>query len=64
MVTIHHMENNQFCEVAQFELMGLSTDTKPAEVSGFPIGTNSTFLELDTGKFYYFDGTAWQEVGA
>ena len=42
------------------EYKGLSTDTKPTE----DVGVNSLFLELDTGKFYYFDGSAWQEVGA
>ena len=63
MVTIHAMENNQYCESAQFEFAGLSTDTKPTEIEGFPVGENSLFLELDTNKFYYFDGTDWTEVG-
>ena len=36
----------------------VSTDTKPTNVL-----TNSLMLELDTGKFYYFDGTEWQPVG-
>ena len=40
------------------ELMGLSTDEKPTGVS-----ENMLFLELDTGKFYYFNGTKWVEVG-
>ena len=37
---------------------GYSTDEKPtyAEV-------NALFLELDTGVFYYFDGTNWAKVG-
>lgn len=39
--------------------MGLSTDTKPTE----GIQTNTIFLELDTGDFYYFDGTNWQKIG-
>lgn len=38
---------------------GLSTDQKP--LTG--VATNSLFLELDTGKFYYFNGTAWVELG-
>lgn len=39
---------------------GLSTDDpKPTD----NVAVNSLFLELDTGKFYYFDGEAWQEVG-
>lgn len=39
---------------------GLSTDT-PKPTENVPI--NAMFLELDTGKFYYFDGTSWEEVG-
>ena len=39
------------------ELEGVSTDTKPTE----NIGVNSKFYELDTGDFYYFDGSAWQK---
>lgn len=38
--------------------MGLSTDTKPAEAE-----VNSIYLELDTGDFYYFDGTNWLKIG-
>lgn len=41
-------------------LMGLSTDTKPTE----DVDINTLFLELDTGDFYYFDGTEWSKVGA
>lgn len=41
------------------EISGLSTDTKPTDVA-----TNSLFFELNTGDFYYFDGTTWQKVGA
>lgn len=40
------------------EFSGLSTDDKP-----YDCGVNSLFLELDTGKVYYFDGQAWNEVG-
>lgn len=39
-------------------LLGLSTDTKPTSVE-----INTLFLELDTGDFYYFDGTTWAKVG-
>ena len=41
------------------QFVGLSTDTKPTE----DIETNSIFLELDTGDFYYFDGEDWSKVG-
>lgn len=64
MVTVHKILNNEFCEKAEFQFSGLSGDDKPAdEWDGFPIGENSLFLELDTGKFYYFDGEDWTEVG-
>ena len=36
---------------------GLSTDSKPTT----DVGTNDEFKELDTGKVYYYDGSAWQE---
>jgi hypothetical protein len=42
-----------------FEYRGLSTDAKPLNAA-----TNSLFLELDTGDFYYYNGTAWAKVGA
>ena len=41
------------------EYFGLSTDTKPTETAEI----NSLFLELDTGDFYYFDGSQWKKVG-
>lgn len=37
---------------------GLSTDIKPTDVD-----VNSIYLELDTGNFYYFDGTTWNKIG-
>ena len=39
-------------------LLGYSTDEKPTDVE-----INTLFLELDTGDFYYFNGTAWAKVG-
>lgn len=49
---------------ATFELLGLSTDTKPVgKFSGYTVGENSVFLELDTGTLYYFTGGAWTELG-
>ena len=38
---------------------GLSTDNKPTE----NVGINALFLELDTGDFYYWDGSDWVKVG-
>ena len=37
------------------DLRGLSTDTKPT--TGIPL--YATFLELDTGKLYYWTGSVW-----
>ena len=48
---------------ATFELMGLSTDTKPTGTfSGYKVGENSVYLEMDTGKLYYFNGSEWEEM--
>ena len=43
---------------SDLDLRGLSTDDKPTDVS-----VNTIFLELDTGDFYYFDGTEWNKIG-
>lgn len=39
-------------------LLGMSTDEKPTTAE-----VNTLLLELDTGDFYYFDGTQWKKVG-
>lgn len=39
-------------------LKGMSTDSKPTDVE-----VNTMFLELDTGDFYYFNGSDWAKVG-
>ena len=36
---------------------GKSTDTKPTDVD-----INTVFHALDTDKYYYFDGTQWNEI--
>lgn len=41
------------------DLRGLSTDEKPTN----DVAPNTLFLEVDTGKFYYFDGESWGKVG-
>ena len=42
----------------EHEYKGLSTDDKPTECA-----VNSLYWELDTNKFYYFDGESWNEIG-
>lgn len=39
-------------------VLGLSTDAKPTT----GVDTNTIFRELDTGKRYYFNGSAWAEI--
>ena len=40
------------------ELAGVSGDDKPTNVDKYTL-----FFELDTGEFYYFDGSGWAKVG-
>lgn len=51
--------DNLVSSTGKKEYMGLSSDTKPTTA----VATNSLFLELDTGDFYYFNGTTWAKVG-
>ncbi len=56
------------------DFCGLSTDTKPTSQAdmrtlgiGYPVLRNgSTFIEIDTGKLYFFDAAnaTWREWGA
>ena len=54
-MTISIADNKQAFE---YDFKGLSTDAKPTACA-----VNSLFFELDTGDFYYFDGSAWQKIG-
>ena len=62
-VTVHAMRNVDGDKLFEYDFCGQSTDTKPSKWAGRDIEVNSMFLELDTGKFYYFDGEDWTEVG-
>ena len=46
------------------ELRGLSTDEKPTQIDGKKIDNGSIFLEINTGKlfFYDLDSQTWKEV--
>lgn len=44
-------------QAGTYEYKGLSTDVKPVDCA-----VNSLFLELDTGYFFYFDGTNWVKM--
>ena len=45
-------------KIGAYQYMGLSTADKPTDCE-----ENALFLELDTGDFYYFNGSAWEKVG-
>ena len=47
----------------QATFFGLSTDTKP---TGDTVANGSCFLEMDTGKIWFYDadGAQWLEWGA
>lgn len=46
------------------ELRGLSTDEKPIELDEKIIDNGSVFIEIDTGKifFYDLDSETWKEA--
>lgn len=56
--TIKRQTANTSDNSADYNFKGLSTDTKPTN----NVAINSFFLELDTGKFYYFNGVDWELV--
>lgn len=48
----------------EIELRGLSTDTKPTEVDGKDVPNGTVFVEIDTGKIYFYDleNQLWKEA--
>lgn len=67
MISIYDVRNNKIePEETKItvELRGLSTDEKPTEVNNKTIDNGSTFIEIDTGKIYFYDleNEQWEEV--
>lgn len=67
MISLYKIENTKLNPDADYisvELRGLSTDEKPTEMNGKKIDNGSAFIEIDTGKVYFFDITTetWNEV--
>lgn len=63
MVTIYKIERADIKGAGKFlvEFRGLEGDDKPTSISGATIENGSSFLEMDTGKVYYYDleNTTW-----
>lgn len=67
MISIYDVRNNKIEPdetKITVELRGLSTDTKPTEINNKIIDNGSTFVEIDTGKIYFYDleNQEWKEV--
>lgn len=45
---------DEFVPLEKMEYYGRSTDSKPSNVA-----KGASFLELDTGKLYFYDGNDW-----
>lgn len=68
MISLYELRNNKIelnDTKITVELRGLSTDTKPTEYDGKTINNGSTFIEIDTGKIYFYDleSETWIEFG-
>lgn len=48
----------------EVEFRGLSTDTKPTQFNGKSVANGTVFIEIDTGKifFYDLDNQTWNEA--
>ena len=67
MVSIYqnnNMSTNEEGEVKALEFRGLSTDTKPTEIDNKNITNGSVFIEIDTGKLFFYDSEneEWKEA--
>jgi CRISPR/Cas system CSM-associated protein Csm4 (group 5 of RAMP superfamily) len=67
MVTIYNKSNereNNKKEYVVVELRGLSTDTKPTQLEEKYVDNGSVFIEIDSGKIFFYDleNTIWKEA--
>ncbi len=58
------IKNKEEGETITGELRGLSTDDKPTTFEGKTIGNGSVFIEIDTGKIFFYDleNELWKEA--
>lgn len=66
MISIYKIDNTKIKpkdDYISVDLRGLSTDEKPTEVSGKKVDNGSMFIEMDTGKVYFYDleNEQWKE---
>ena len=67
MVSIYKNDNIKLTEEGELisaELRGLSTDEKPIEIGNKKIANGSVFIEIDTGKIFFYDleNEQWKEA--
>lgn len=67
MISLYKVENTKLKpddDYISAELRGLSTDTKPTEISGKKIDNGSVFIEIDTGAIFMYDlqSKTWKEI--
>ena len=69
MITIYERKNISNNErnnndYEMVEIRGLSTDTKPTKTGEKNIDNGSIFIEIDTGKLFFYDlsSQTWKEV--
>ena len=58
MTTIYKIENSRTTPDKNYvsvELRGLSTEEKPLQVAGKYVDNGSVYIEIDTGKLFFFD---------
>lgn len=66
MISIYKTDNIKVVEedtIIYGELRGKSTDTKPTEIDGKTIGNGCVFVEIDTGKIFFFDADSEEWKG-
>ena len=58
------IKNTEEKNILTGELRGLSTDTKPTSIGDKEIGNGSVFIEIDTGKIFFYDieSKTWKEA--
>lgn len=66
MITIYNVKKSDIKGDGKFlvELRGLSDDEKPTTIDGGEILNGSSFIEIDTGDIYLYDGEGeeWYNV--